>query len=118
MRENKMGYVELVRIIMARSMNVPPDNIDMSSIFGCVQRAIEEKVENNLSEDEVTLSPSSQREINAVISEMGETIIPMMFHGEYPFGNFVKDYEKWYDDNLAAQFLKMKLQAMSDEKRS
>jgi hypothetical protein len=97
-------------------MNIPPDDVDMSSIFRCVQRAIEEKVENNLSEKEVALAPSNQREMDAVVSEIGETAIPMMFNCEYPFGDFVKDYEEWYRDNFALQFLKMKIQAISEEK--
>ena len=113
MRNGRSGYVELTRVIMAKSMGVPPDDVDMDAIFKCVQRAIEEKVEKNL--DEPILSPASRREIRAVISEIGETVIPMMFNNEYPFGDFVKDYEKWYEDNMAVQFLKKKLQAMLED---
>ena len=112
MRNQNAGYVELTRIIMARSMKIPPDDLDMSAIFQCVQRSIEEKVENNF--DEPILAPANRREMNAVVSEIGETIIPMMFDCEYPFGDFVKDYENWYEENLAVEFLKMKLQMEKD----
>jgi len=107
------GYIELTRIIMAKSMNIPPDDIDMSSMFKCVQRAIEEKVENNLKTP--ILAPANNREMRAVVSEVAETIIPMMFDCEYPFGNFTKDYEKWYEDNLATHFLKMKMKLEEDK---
>jgi hypothetical protein len=112
--KKRSGYVELTRIVMAQNMGVPPDDIDMSAIFRCVQRAIEEKVENNF--DEYILAPSNKREFNAVVSEIGEKIVPMIFDGEYPFENFATDYEKWYDDNLAVQFLKMKIQSIRDHK--
>ena len=105
------GYVELTRIIMAKDMGIPPDNIDMFAIFRCVQRAIEEKIENSL--DEYILAPSNEREIRAVISEIGEKVIPMFFNGEYPFENFATDYEEWYDDNLVVQFLKMKIKSLN-----
>ena len=108
--KNRSGYVELTRIIMAKSMGVPPDDVDMSAIFRCVQRAIEEKVENSL--DEYILAPSNEREFKAVVSETGETIVPMIFDGKYPFENFATDYEKWYDDNLVVQFLKMKIRSL------
>ena len=114
MRNNgRSGYVELTRIIMAKSMDVPPDNIDMSAIFRCVQRAIEEKIENSL--DEYILAPASKREIRAVVSEVGEKVVPMIFNGEYPFEDFATDYEKWYDENLVVQFLKMKIKALDME---
>jgi len=112
MHEDKSGYVELSRIIMARSMKVPPDDIDMHAIFKCVQRAIEEKVENNVSE--YTLTPSNRREFKAVVSEVGETIIPMIFDHEYPFGNFAEDYEQWYENSLLDQFFKMRMQSEKD----
>ena len=108
--KNRSGYVELARIIMAKNMDIPPDDIDMSAIFRCVQRAIEEKVENNLTEP--VLSPSSKREIRAIVSETGERIVTMIFDGEYPFENFAVDYENWYDDNLVIQFLKMKMRSL------
>ncbi len=111
--DGRSGYVELTRIIMAKSMGVPPDDIDMSVIFRCVQRAIEEKIENSL--DEYILAPSTEREIRAVVSEIGEKIVPMIFDGEYPFENFATDYEKWYDDNLVVQFLKMKIRSLNME---
>jgi len=117
MHDSRIGYVEITRVIMARHMKIPPDDIDMSSIFRCVQRAIEEKVEKNLDVDQMELAPANPREMRAVVSEAGETIIPMIFRGEYPFEDFVKNYEVWYEENLAAQFLKMKLEAMSEEKR-
>jgi len=114
MQDNgKIGYIELTRVIMATNMKIPPDDIDMSAIFRCVQRAIEEQVERNL--DEPILTPSNQREIRAVISEVGETIIPLMFNNEYPFTNFVEDYKSWYEENLVGQFLKMKIRAMNEE---
>ena len=106
------GYVELTRIIMAKSMGIPPDDIDMLAIFRCVQRAIEEKVEKNM--DEYILTITNRRENHAIIESVGNIIVPMIFDGEYPFGDFVKKYEKWYEENIATQFLKMKLQSMRE----
>ncbi len=116
MDKQKTGYVELTRIIMAKSMDIPPDDIDMFAIFKCVQRAIEEKVEN--SSEEYTLAPSSEKEIKAVIGEIGETVIPMMFACEYPFGDFVKNYGEWYEENLVAEFLKMKMQSFLSDREN
>lgn len=112
MPNRSFGYVLLTRIIISKSMDIPPDDIDMSAIFRCVQRAIEEKVEHNL--EEPILAPANCREMDAVVSEIGETIIPMMFDCEYPFGDFVKDYEEWYEENLAVEFLKMKMNLEKD----
>jgi hypothetical protein len=111
--DGRSGYVELTRIVIAKNMGVPPDDIDMSAIFRCVQRAIEEKVENSL--DEYILAPSNEREIRAVVCEIGEKVVPMIFNGEYPFEDFATDYEKWYDDNLVVQFLKMKIKSLNME---
>ncbi len=112
MPNHRSGYVELTRIIMAKSMELPPDDVDMSAIFRCVQRSIEEKVERNL--EEPILAPANRREMKAVVSAIGETIIPMMFDCEYPFGDFVKNYAQWYEDNMAVEFLKMKIQMEKD----
>jgi len=111
---NGSGCVELARIIMAKKMGIPPDNIDMSAIFRCAQRAVEEKVENNL--DEYILAPANDRELKAVVGLIGETIVPLMFNHEYPFDDILKDYEQWYKENLAVQFLKMKIQSIRDDK--
>ena len=108
------GYVELTRIIMAKSMGIPPDDIDMLAIFSCVQRSIEEKVEKNMGEYILTIT--NEREDNAIIKSVGNIIVPMIFDGEYPFGDFVRKYEKWYEDNIAAQFLKMKIQSIREER--
>lgn len=109
MDKGKIGYMESTRVIMAKSMDIPPDDIDMLTIFKCAQRAIEEKIENNL--EEYVLAPSNKKEIQAVIGEIGETIIPMMFNGEYPFEKFVDNYAKWYEEGgFIKQFLKKKLE--------
>lgn len=116
MDKKRTGYVELTRIIMAKSMDVPPDNIDMSSIFTCVQRSIEEKVEDNL--EDYTLCPSNEKEIRAIIGEIGETIISMIFACEYPFGDFVQNYGKWYEENLVTEFLKMKMRSFTNNREN
>lgn len=114
MDKGKIGYIELTRVIMAKSMGVPPDDIDMLTIFKCVQRAIEEKIENNL--EEYVLAPSSKKEIRAVIGEIGETIIPMIFSGKYPFEEFVDNYTKWYEESGSIkQFLKEILKSLGEE---
>jgi hypothetical protein len=109
----KSGYIELMRIIVAKKLDIPPDDVDMFAIFSCVQRAIEEKVENN--SDEFELIPINQREIGAIIGPIGETIISMIFNGEDPFGDFAHKYGKWYKENLATGFLTMKLKTMKGD---
>ena len=86
--------VERCRIIMAREIGCPPDDIDMEAIVTCIKRAIEEKVDKNLLEP--VLSPTGAREIHAVIGEIGETVALSIFHNKYPFLNFVKEYEISY----------------------
>ena len=92
MHEGK--YIETSRIIIARKMKIPPDDIDMFTIFECAKRAIRERVDQDLEEPVLTINNSIEEK--AVISEIGETIIPLMFNCEYPFGNFVDDYESYY----------------------
>jgi len=94
MDKQLLSQIELTRIIMAKDMDVPPDDIDMLTIFICVQRAIEEKVENDL--DECVLVLTNKEEVNAIIGPIGERIIPMMFSYEYPFDDCVKEYEEHY----------------------
>ena len=100
MKMHKGKFIEISRIIVARKMKIPPDDIDMAAIFTCVLRSIEEKVDENLEEPELVLS--SKREKEAVVSEIGETVIPMMFKCEYPFGNFVEDYELYHRSQVGS----------------
>ena len=90
--------IEIYRIITARKMDIPPDDVDMSIIFKCVKRSIEEKVDKNLNEAELFLT--TDREAKAVVGEIGETVIPLMFNCEYPFGDFVNDYELYYKSKV------------------
>jgi hypothetical protein len=113
---NKNYFVERTRVLMAHELDIPPDDIDMSAIFSCVQRAIEENVDNNLSERDYYISPSNEREIRATISEIGEFIIPKIFNREQPFYDFVDRYHTWYKESLYDEFLKMKIHAALSER--
>lgn len=100
--------IERTRIIVAEDMDIPPDDVDMLSIFTCIQRAIEEKVENDL--DECILIPANKKEVDAIIGPIGENIISKMFSYEYPFEDCVENYENWYKKNLVSELLRIKLQ--------
>ena len=106
MGKKRFRKIEQTRIIMARKMDIPPDDIDMSPIFTCVQRSVEERVENNL--DEYVLIPANEREIQAIVGKIGNTIIPMLFNGQLPFGNVIEDYDKWYEKNLSKGILNIR----------
>lgn len=106
MNKQSLNTVEITRIIMAKDMGIPPDDIDMLSIFICVQRSIDEKVENDL--DEYILIPANKKEMDAIVSPIGEKIIPMIFNYEYPFGDCIKKYEEHYTKNLEEELLRIK----------
>ena len=112
-KDKKSGYIELTRILMARKLSIPPDDVDMSAIFDCATRAIEKKIEKD--SDEFILEPKNGREIKAIISDEGGKIVQMMFNKEYPFCEFVDKYENWYIENLAMEFLKIKMDSLYGE---
>ena len=109
MSKQAFDKIEIARIIIAKNMGIPPDDIDMSAIFACAQRSIEEKVENNL--DEYILNPVNKEEMNAIVGPIGEKVIPMMFNNEYPFDDYVEKYENWYKKKLISELLKIKLKS-------
>ena len=105
MDKNISGYIELTRIIMAKNLNVPPDDIDMFAIFNCAARAIKERVKTD--NNEFILKPNNDRESTAILSNNGNVIIKAIFDKEYPFCEFIDKYENWYIENLSMDFLKM-----------
>lgn len=116
MGERQLDYIELSRIIVAKNLDIPPDDIDMSSILNCVARGVEERVKDStLKEEEFMLCPRNDREMKAIVGEVGEKVLPLILEKEYPFDNFIDKYAEWYEENLAMQFLKMKMDYMSEE---
>lgn len=116
MDSHQLDYIELSRIIMAKNIGVPPDDIDMSSILNCVARGVEERVkDDSLEEEEFMLCPRSGREMKAIVGEIGEKVIPLILEKKYPFDDFIDKYTEWYKENLSMQFLKMRMQYLSEE---
>lgn len=116
MDKQQLNYIELLRVIVANNLDIPPDDLDMSSILNCVARGIEEKVKDGeLDEEEFMLCPRNNRELKAIVGEIGEKVLSSIFEREYPFDDFINKYAEWYKENLAMQFLKMKMDYMSEE---
>lgn len=116
MGKQQLDYIELSRIIVARNLDIPPDNIDMGSILNCVARGVEERIKDDtLKEEEFMLCPRNDREMKAIVGEVGEKVISLILEKEYPFDDFIDKYAKWYEENLAMQFLKMKMDYISEE---
>ena len=106
MDKQQLNYVELLRVITATNLDIPPDDIDMSSILNCVARGIEEKVKGGESDEELMLCPRNNRELKAIVGEVGEKVLSLILERKYPFDNFIDRYAEWYKENLAMQFLK------------
>lgn len=104
MLRNKNWYIEKTRIRVAQEIDVPPDDIEMSLIFKCVEHSIRNKIEKDI--EEYIICPKNRREIEAVVSETGKIIIDKIFQEEYPFEKFVQTYEKWYIQHCANRILK------------
>lgn len=93
--EDKSLIFEKYRIIIAKELDVPPDDIDLEPILKSVFRAIRESCKNN-EKDEFIITIKDKEEEEAILDEHGVTIIKKIFDSEPPFENIVEDYRDWY----------------------
>jgi len=100
MDKKRIKFCEKARVIVANKLDIPPDDIDMDAFLSCSERAIGNscKKENG----EVVITLDDEREKEAILGDHGQEILGMIFSNEYPFLDFVKDYEEWY----VSKFLK------------
>lgn len=93
--EDKSLIFEKYRIIIAKELDVPPDDIDLEPILKSVFRAIRESCEAD-EKDKFVITIKDKEEEEAILDEYGVTIIQKIFDCEPPFENIVEDYRDWY----------------------
>lgn len=94
MKDSTLAY-EKCRIILAKELRVPPDDIDLGPVLQSAFRSIREHCEqSDLTEYLVTIRDKAEEE--AILSEYGQMIIKRIFEREAPFENIVEDYSDWY----------------------
>jgi predicted transcriptional regulator len=95
--KSRNKFCERVRIIVAKEIDVPPDDIDMFPIIDCVERAI--KISCEKDDGEMVISFKNKREEKAILSDSGKEILKMIFNDQAPFINFISDYQEWCASN-------------------
>lgn len=96
--ENENLNHEKIRILIAYDLKIPPDNIDLNSIFQSAFRAIRESCENK--NEEIILTLKNINEEKAILGEYGQEIINRIFLNQYPFEGIVDRYHEWYVSNF------------------
>ena len=96
MMSKRLKAIERLRIIMAKKLGIPPDDIDMLTIIDCVERAIREECEKEISDEYYTVTPRTQEEVEAITSDHGSKIVHEIFAKESPFHDWVDRYEEFY----------------------
>ena len=85
---------ERARILLAYELMIPPDDLDLRSIFKSIFRAIEESYYNQKEEFAITIKNKEEEE--AILSGYGHIVIDRFFHNEYPFNGMLERYQDWY----------------------
>jgi len=98
MDKKRLLFCEHMRMMLAKDLDIPPDDIDMSTFIGCVERSIREKCEGK--DDDVIISPKNQQEEEAILGEYGPEIIGKIFTHQFPFFEWESKYEKYYTSML------------------
>jgi hypothetical protein len=98
MDKSRNKFSEKVRVIISRELDLPPDDVDMSSILDCVERAIKKscKKENG----EIIISFDNKKEEEAILSDYGRETIGKIFSNEFPFSGYISDYQDWYVSSI------------------
>jgi len=94
MDKERSKFCEKARVIVAKELDMPPDDIDMCSIMDCIERGIAKNCENK--NGEMVMSPANNEEEKMMISDCGSHVLKLVFTNSYPFEGFVEDYEEWY----------------------
>jgi hypothetical protein len=94
---NKLEYEFLMncRIILAKELGVPPDDIDLIPIFECVKRSIEENCYTNR-ENGPIIFPKTEEEKKQLLGKYGPIIISKIFNEEPPFYDWAELYKGIY----------------------
>jgi len=94
MNKKKSLSCEIARIIMAEELDIPPDDIDMSSIIICCERAVEDVCEGK--NKEYIISIENKKEEEAILGKYGHQIVERFFTHRSPFYDWVDKYETYY----------------------
>ena len=94
MKDETLSY-EKYRIMMAKELRAPPDDINLSIVLRCVFRSIREHCEQG-EQSEYLITIKDRIEEEAILSEYGQIIMKRIFDCEYPFENIIENYSDWY----------------------
>jgi hypothetical protein len=96
MKDETLNY-EKQRIILAKELRVPPDDINLRPVLKSAFRSIRESCENlGGCDGEYRITIKDKEEEEAILCEYGRITINRIFDREYPFENVIEDYSKWY----------------------
>ena len=84
MNKYKLKFCEKARIIVAKDLEVPPDDIDMVFIINCLEKAVKNSVNN-----EIIIDFKKKKEEEAFLDGYGEEVVDRVFSNEPPFINFI-----------------------------
>jgi len=85
---NSKRFCEERRIVVARQLKIPPDDLDLESIYECYYDAIKKMVLDG--SEYVVLDPKNKKEEKSVISYNGSVILGKIFTGDEPFKEWVQ----------------------------
>lgn len=89
-------FASQCRIIVAKELNVPPDNIDMISILRCVKRGVKEQIKKDCSA--VRIKVRGEKERDAIyLNEQTDEIIKMIFSESPPFNEWLSTVKEKYN---------------------
>ncbi len=94
MNNERLVFCEITRILIAKELEIPPDDIDMKTILMCCERAIRDSSENGRKEKIITLKTT--KEEFAMLNSYGPQIVKRVFEGDSPFFDWAFDYEESY----------------------
>jgi hypothetical protein len=94
MKDETLAY-EKYRIILAKELRVPPDDINLSPVLQSAFRTIREHCEQSVL-DEYLITIKGKAEEEAILCEYGQIIMKRIFEREPPFQNIVEEYSDWY----------------------
>lgn len=100
---NSKRFCEERRIIVARKLKVPPDDIDLEAIYECYFKALRKSKINKT--DFICLNPENERETKSVVSYNGSKILGDIFCQEEPFDIWLEYrlQENWEDRKIFSE---------------
>ena len=95
--EREWYFIERCRVIVAKQLDIPPDDIDMTTLFECVKNAVMDKNELGANDYAVTISDDKEKE---AFLNYGLDIMNSIFTCEYPFGDWIEEFEREYKEMI------------------